>query len=237
MRPFEIRKAHSPQALAATVAEQFVGFLARNPGRPLTVALSGGRITKLLFEQIVAIGKQKRASFDHVHFFWADERCVRPDDPESNYRIANDLLFKPLEIPSSQIHRIRGEIDPKMACQEIEGEICRIAPLTESGQPIIDLVFLGMGEDGHVASLFPNESEAVRDLPDVYREVIGPKPPPRRITLGYQALAAALNAWVLASGTGKETAFNASTIPNGQTPLARVLESRMETIIYSDIPD
>ena len=101
------------------------------------------------------------------------------------------------------------------------------------GQPVIDLVFLGMGEDAHVASLFPGDTEAVESQV-VYRAVTGPKPPPRRITLGYPALAAAREVWVLASGEGKAGALRDSLDAGSDTPLGRVLQSREETEIFTD---
>ena len=108
-----------------------------------------------------------------------------------------------------------------------------MAELNEQGQPELDLVFLGMGEDGHVASLFPKDTEAL-ETPAVYRAVTGPKPPPRRITLGYPALAAAREVWVLASGLGKQEVLQSSLAPSGDTPLARVLKSRSNTEIFTD---
>ena len=98
---------------------------------------------------------------------------------------------------------------------------------------MIDLVFLGMGEDAHVASLFPSDTEAIKSQA-VYRAVTGPKPPPRRVTLGYAALSAAREVWVLASGRGKAEALRASLSKSGDTPLARVLQSRENTEILTD---
>ena len=99
----------------------------------------------------------------------------------------------------------------------------------------MDWVFLGMGEDGHVASLFPGESAAVMDRPAIYRNVVAVKPPPQRITLGYAALAAAREVWVLASGAGKEAILRASLKAEGVTPLARVIASRAQTRIFTDL--
>ena len=101
------------------------------------------------------------------------------------------------------------------------------------GQPVIDLVFLGMGEDAHVASLFPGDTEAFESQ-SVYRAVTGPKPPPRRITLGYPALAGACEVWVLASGEGKVGALRDSLTAGCDTPLGRVLHSREQTEIFTD---
>jgi 6-phosphogluconolactonase len=98
------------------------------------------------------------------------------------------------------------------------------------------MIFLGMGEDGHVASLFPGETEDVINNGLVYRAVTAVKPPPRRITLGYAVLAAATEVWVVASGAGKEGALKESLSANGKTPLGRVLRSREDTKILTDIP-
>ncbi len=101
---------------------------------------------------------------------------------------------------------------------------------------MLDLVFLGMGEDGHVASLFPSEPEVMMQDAAVYRAVFdSPKPPPQRLTLGYPVLAAAREVWVLASGAGKETALKASLGGNGKTPLGRVLSMREGTKLFTDI--
>ena len=107
---------------------------------------------------------------------------------------------------------------------------------TKTGQPVLDLIFLGMGEDGHVASLFPNAQPTVLNCADPFLAVgNSPKPPPKRISLSYAAIAAAKQVWVLVSGAGKETAFRESLKPDGQTPLARVMRSRFQTKIFSDI--
>ena len=104
------------------------------------------------------------------------------------------------------------------------------------GQPAIDLVFLGLGENGHTASLFPEEPPEVRASPAVYRPITTPdKPPPHRITLGYATLAAARKVWVLVSGAGKEQALHDSLLPGGRTPLGQVLASRGFTKIFTDL--
>ena len=99
---------------------------------------------------------------------------------------------------------------------------------------MLDLVFLGLGEDGHVASLFPEETEADRASHAIYRPVIATKPPPRRITLGYPAIAAAREVWVLASGAGKEDALRKS-LAGRETSLERVIGLRAHTRIFTDI--
>jgi 6-phosphogluconolactonase len=200
------------------------------------VALSGGRIAKTFCSEIARQGADHRDLFNQVHFFWADERCVPPTDPESNYAIARQLLFEPLKIPEAQIHRLQGEKNEALALRDaMENIELRASPKLGKGQPIFDMIFLGMGEDGHVASLFPGESEQVMSDPAFYRAVTAVKPPPRRLTLGYGAIVGALEVWVLVSGAGKQGALKESLLPAGKTPLARVLKQRSRTIIFSDI--
>ena len=238
--PYELLLLPSADELASAAASQWLSQLAARKragqtDRNYTVALSGGRIAKTFFEEIV---RQAKATpdglFQNVHFFWADERCVPPSDPESNYAIARQLLFEPLKIPAAQIHRLRGEGPEPLALREAVHDILNAAPVV-NGQPVLDVVFLGTGEDGHVASLFPGEPEAVMNDDAVYRAVTAVKPPPRRMTLGYKAIVAAREVWVLVSGAGKEKSLGESLSPGGKTPLARVIARRTETKIFSDV--
>ena len=147
------------------------------------MALSGGRIPKALYKAFAGLAAGD--SLEGVHFFWGDERVVPPTDSESNYHLAAVPLFLALKIPESQVHRMVTERDEAFAVQQAEAELCRVAELNEQGQPELDLVFLGMGEDGHVASLFPEDTEAL-ETPAVYRAVTGP-----------EAAAAARSRWAI----------------------------------------
>jgi 6-phosphogluconolactonase len=224
-------------ALAGAVADRWLDELAARTDdpAPYCVALSGGRIAKKFFAAVARRAPTRPVSFGHVHFFWADERCVPPTDAESNFGLAKAHLLDPLAISPDKIHRVRGEIAPKWAAAEAEAEICRIAPMNGSGQPVLDLVFLGMGEDGHVASLFPGALEEAVRSKSVYLPVVALKPPPQRITLNLAALAAARRVWVLASGPGKENALRQSLATDGKTPLALALQARRQTIVFSDL--
>jgi len=236
---FELLSYPSDAALAMAAAADWLRQLEMRAGNSAYgVALSGGRIAKAFFTDIVRQVKAKPETgkniFQRVHFFWADERCVPPSDPESNYAIARQLLFEPLGIPEAQIHQLRGEGPEPLALKEAVSDICNVMPVIR-GQPVLDMIFLGMGEDGHVASLFPGEPEAVMSDPAVYRAVTAVKPPPRRFTVGYGVIAAATEAWVLVSGAGKERALAESLSPTGKTPLARVLRQRGRTRVVTDV--
>lgn len=200
------------------------------------VALSGGRITQKFFSATVDFAKARGTSFDGVHFFWADERCVPPADAGSNYRMARELLLEPLKISSAQIHRIRGEELPATAAELAEAELRAMAPSPQNGLPVLDLIFLGLGEDGHTASLFPGEPESLVNSRAVYRAVAhSPKPPPDRVTLGYGTITAAKKIWMLASGSGKEDALRESLSANGCTPFGRILQTRSDIKIFCDL--
>jgi 6-phosphogluconolactonase len=274
--------------LAQAVAGKWLDEIAaaNRAGKRHCVALSGGRIARKFFASVVEQAKARKIGDGdtpslpgNVHFFWADERCVPPDDVESNFKLANELLFLPLKISENQIHRIHGELPPDKAAELATAEIrCvtlsspsppqkeeragssrrswakakvrrpivsnsnplapTLSPLGRGEgvdfQPILDLIFLGMGEDGHVASLFPGESEMAAANQAVYRAIKkSPKPPPNRVTLGYAAMAAARQVWVLVSGTGKKAVLHESLFCKNRTPLARVTQFRTQTKNFS----
>lgn len=226
------------EAAARWLAELQTSRKYLQKGQAYCVALSGGRITRDFFTEIARQGAKDRGLFDPVHFFWADERCVPPTDPESNYLLAKELLFDPLSIPDAQVHRLRGEENEALALRDAMENITKWgAPKKGGGLPVFDMIFLGMGEDGHVASLFPGEPDNVMADPAFYRAVTAVKPPPRRFTLGYDAIVRALLVWVLVAGAGKQGALKESLSPNGKTPLARVLRRRSQTAITEIFTD
>lgn len=238
MNKTQLISFQNPDELARLIAAAWLKEIAaaHQAAQPHCVALSGGRITLKFFAAVIELSRAQNVSLANVHFFWADERCVPPEDKESSFGAAHESFFRPLGIVADKIHRILGEQSPEHAAELANAEIKRIVPLDLAGQPVLDLIFLGMGEDGHVASLFPQESEAERASPAVYRVITNsPKPPPNRVTLGYPVIAAAKNVWVLASGAGKEVALRDSLQPGGKTPLGRILQMRTPTRIFTDI--
>lgn len=235
MGTFDLRQFSGAEPLAdAAAADCLRAVQAPHAAPHFSLALSGGRIARNFCSALARLCVN-RGSLARVAFFWSDERCVPPENEESNFRLANEALLRPLEIPGSQIHRIRGEIDPAEACTRAVSELTEIVGQGPSSQPVLDLVLLGMGEDGHVASLFPGEPEGEMADAAVYRCVTAVKPPPLRITLGYGAISAARDVWVLASGAGKAEALRESLRSRGGTPLARVLRLRASVRIYTDI--
>jgi 6-phosphogluconolactonase len=139
-----------PEELARGAAEYFV------TRRPETVALSGGSTPKLMFEMLVG----QSVPWDGIQFFWSDERHVPPDDPESNYRMANEALLSRVPVLAENVHRIHGENpDAAEAAADYENTIIAV---TKQLLPRLDLIFLGLGTDGHTASIFPG-SEVLQE--------------------------------------------------------------------------
>ncbi|MDP4240910.1 MAG: 6-phosphogluconolactonase [Bacteroidota bacterium] len=145
----------TPEELAEVLAGKLLLWIDENAQSVYHIALSGGRTPALLFQLLVE-KYQKLIPWEKVHFWWSDERMVPPDDMESNYRLADDLLLAPLNIPQNHIHRIRGEADPLEEARRYEAEIKSLLPMRNQ-IPFFDLILLGLGEDGHTASIFPNQ--------------------------------------------------------------------------------
>jgi 6-phosphogluconolactonase len=141
------------------LAEKFAGDLIKrikesiNKRKLLSVALSGGSTPELLFS-ILGDHFSESAIWEFVHFFWGDERCVPPDNKESNYGMARKNLLDKIDIPSSNIHWINGEGDPEKEAVRYSQEILSITRVRD-GLPVFDQIILGLGEDGHTASIFP----------------------------------------------------------------------------------
>lgn len=129
------------------------------------VALSGGNTPRGLYERLaLPDGPGARIPWRATHVLWGDERCVPPDHPDSNYRLATDALLAHVAIPESQIHRMHGETaDTAAAAAEYEQRMRGVLRSGDDGWPEFDLALLGMGADGHTASLFPG-SEVIRDV-------------------------------------------------------------------------
>ncbi|MCJ7785650.1 MAG: 6-phosphogluconolactonase, partial [Desulfobacterales bacterium] len=165
-----------------------------------TVAISGGSLPKMVFPSLVNEPLRSQVDWSAWHVFWADERCVPKDDEASNFRTAFDPLLSKIPLPDKNIHRIRGEEGPDKAARDYEGEIRRF--FGESERRGFDLIILGVGEDGHTASLFPSSKsleETVRLAIPVYLE----KPGKNRITLTLPVLNNADQILFLVAGSSK----------------------------------
>ncbi len=196
------------EALATAAAERFVALAAEAIARQdrFAVALSGGSTPKALYSRLASPDDAMRVEWDRVHIFFGDERCVPLDHPDSNYHMAREALLNRVAIPRHCVHRLRGEIDPHQAAQEYEDALGSFFNARPGGQarggPRFDLILLGLGEDGHTASLFPGSTA----LHEEWRWVLAVNPeqaPQGRLTLTPVVLNAAANVIFLVSGEAK----------------------------------
>ena len=199
----EIRVYPNAGELARAAAELFV-TLAREAiaarGR-FTVALSGGSTPRATHQHLASPTLASQVDWAHVHIFWGDERCVPPDHEHSNYRMARETLLDHVPLPPGNVHRIRGEEAPEWAAKATEIELRAFFGKT----PRFDLIFLGLGDDGHTASIFPGTSAVREETRWVVAQEHNLPPPPlvSRITFTPPLLNAAANIAFLVSGTGK----------------------------------
>jgi 6-phosphogluconolactonase len=145
----------NPEDVARAAADRFVeaAHAVIETYKRFTVALSGGNTPRRVFELLASEGYQDRVDWSHTHVFFGDERCVPADHPESNYRMAREALLSRVSIPAENVHAIKGEGDPAANAINYDEELRRFFNSHE--WPRFDLVFLGLGDDGHTASLFP----------------------------------------------------------------------------------
>lgn len=122
-------------------------------GRPAHISLSGGSTPKLLFKTLAAAPYNQAIQWQNLHFWWGDDRMVDPSEPESNYGEVQKLLFDHIAIPAENIHRIRGEAPVEQELVRFQNELAEVVPNGE-----FDWIILGMGADGHTASLFPHQT-------------------------------------------------------------------------------
>ena len=222
----ELRSFADPEQLAHGAAREFVGRATSllEAGERFSVALSGGSTPKRLYALLAGAPYRDQVPWEGIHFFWGDERTVPPQHPESNFGAADAALLSRLELPSENIHRIRGEMsDAAEAAADYEAELRRFFDLSEGEFPRFDLVLLGMGADGHTASLFPG-SDA---LEEKRRLVVAPwveKLKTRRVTLTLPVLNnAACVLFLVAGGEKAETLRRALEAPGERPPYPALL--------------
>ncbi|MBN1413872.1 MAG: 6-phosphogluconolactonase [Bacteroidales bacterium] len=151
--------------------------------KKVSIVLSGGTTPQLLFKKIASRYPLKSSGIEwgKVHFFWCDERCVPPLHPDSNYGMANRYMLSALNIRKSNIHRIRGEKKPEEEVIRYGEEINRHVAMRNAA-PVFDWIFLGMGEDGHVASIFPGQMSLL-SVNAICAKAVHPESGQQRITL------------------------------------------------------
>jgi 6-phosphogluconolactonase len=223
---------------AETVAQRAAAHVVRQLQRAYEergvahVALSGGSTPGLTYELLGA----KADELEGVEVWFADERCVGPEDQESNYRLAKQTLLAGTEIAPERVHRMVGELGPEEGASEYAREL-RQDVAGEGGDPttlpVLDLVVLGIGPDGHVASLFPGAPTLDAGPEAVCLGVHdSPKPPPERITLSLEVLRAARECLLLATGASKADATSAMLgEPSRHVPASLLRRGRLTVIV------
>ena len=219
----------TPEDAARDTAERVAAAVAaaeQSRGR-VHVSLAGGNTPRRAYE---LLGPQL-AEPAGVDWWFGDERCVPPDDPESNFRLVSESLLAAAPIPAERVHRIRGEEPPELAARAYEEELRRAVPADGTGVPVLDVALLGLGEDGHTASLFPGDP-ALEVTDALVLPVVAAKPPPNRITLTLPVLTAAREVLILAGGPGKRHAVaRVLAGPDPATPASLLADADVTLII------
>jgi 6-phosphogluconolactonase len=212
----------SPADMARVAADLFAArsVEAASAQGSFAVALSGGKTPTALYDLLAKAPFVSQIPWARVHLFWGDERCVPHDHADSNYRMTRELLLDHVPIPAANVHRMPGEMDPAEAAARYEEELREFFAPHGGGFPVFDLILLGLGEDGHTASLFPG----TRALRESARWVLGYYVDPQkgwRITLTPPAINAARLVVFIAAGAAKapvvrdilEGPFRPDTLP------------------------
>jgi 6-phosphogluconolactonase len=222
------------ETVAARAAAHVVREIARaREARGVAhVALSGGTTPGRTYELIAATPGELLGA----ELWFADERCVAPEDQESNYRLVRETLVEPGGIAEERVHRMRGELGAAAGAGAYAAELTEHVPgAGDSPVPVLDLVVLGIGPDGHVASLFPGAATLDAGERAVCLGVSdSPKPPPERITLSLAVLRAARGCLLLATGPGKADAVNAMLAERSRHVPASLLRRERLTVIVDD---
>ena len=199
MRP-NLTIFENPAALADRVSDRLMEQISKSSGRRFDLAISGGSTPNFLFSAL-ASKYPDSVLWQKTHFWWVDERMVPSDDPESNFGTVQKLLISKIDIPENNIHHIHGQADPKRESDYYADQIQQEVP-SENGSPLFDLILLGMGEDGHTASIFPEQIELMNS--DRICEVAHhPVTNQARITLTGRVINNAAGVWFLVTGVGK----------------------------------
>jgi 6-phosphogluconolactonase len=203
MAEVEVQVFETVEALQSAAARHIAAALApTTTGRTMHLALSGGSTPRRMHE---LLAESQGIDWSHVHVYWGDERTVGPDHPESNYRMARESLLDRVPVPAENVHRMRGEADPVDAAREYEAVLRSTFGVSPPEVPRFDINVLGVGADGHTASLFPGTAA----LDERERWVVANRVPQQegtRLTLTYPVLNNAALTIFLVSGANKADA-------------------------------
>ncbi|MCG6190708.1 6-phosphogluconolactonase [Maribellus maritimus] len=196
----EVKIFSKPKKVCEAVAREILKLTQESPQKRFDVALSGGTTPKKLFK-ILAAEFSAEIPWERIHFWWGDERCVPPQDDESNFKMTDEFLFAKIAVPKENIHRIKGENIPEVEALRYADEIAQ--NLNYRGEnPVFDLIILGLGEDGHTASIFPDQIELFENE-NICAASQHPITGQNRITLTGKVLNNASRVFFLVTGANK----------------------------------
>ena len=203
----EIIILKDPNAVADYAANRFV-YVSKEAVQDKSIkhiALSGGSTPALLFNMLTSNKYKGQIYWQNIHLWWGDERVVAPDHPESNFGLAQKLLLKKIAIPQNNIHRIKAELEPETAANQYQHEMINNISLI-SNVPTFDWTILGMGDDGHTASLFNVDESFYTD--NLTAVTTHPKTGQKRITLTPKTLCASKHITFMVTGKKKAEKIN-----------------------------
>ncbi len=189
-------------AVARAFADHLVQRLHDKPEGPFFWALSGGSTPKLLYK-LLAEEYADKIAWNRIHFFWGDERCVPHDDPESNYGEVKRLLFDHVPVVPSQVHAVNTALPPEEAASAYGDLMVKLLPANADGLPVIHLNMLGMGGDGHTASIFPSNMDTLLTDPRICAVATHPDSGQLRVTMTGPVLNASDEVIFLITGNSK----------------------------------
>lgn len=211
-----LRNAEAVARAAATAVVESA-FKAIHEHGDFCLVVAGGNTPRAAY-QLLAGDLRDEVDWKRVMFYFGDERCVPPDHPQSNYRMVRRALLDPLKLPPSVVRRIPGELPPENAAAEYDAELRRLA---RERQPAFDLALLGMGPEGHTASLFPG-SAALGETTRLAVAVTVKAKPRKRVTMTPAALALAPQILFQVTGSDKADALAQVFTEGSDLPAARV---------------
>jgi 6-phosphogluconolactonase len=196
-----------------------------------TLAISGGFTPRKMHQMMTTEPYISQMSWDKTHIFWVDERCVPAENPSSNYGIAKTDFLDKIPIDKSRVHPMHGEIPPEAGADSYQQELTDFFNLKENQIPVFDLIFLGIGTDGHTASLFPGQ-RALDEKERLAVHVKGGIPNIDRITMTFPVLNNARQIVFLASGEKKATIIR-QTVKNAKFQLpAQMVKPKIGSLIW-----
>jgi 6-phosphogluconolactonase len=216
-----IEVAATPEDLARRGARWIADIAAASPG-PLAVSLSGGSTPRRLYQILAEPPYRETLPWDRLHWFWGDERFVPPDHPDSNFRMVREALLSRAPVPAANIHPVPTTGDPAAAADAYARTMQSFygAETLDPARPLFDVELLGLGPDGHTASLFPGTRVLVERRRWV-AEVIGAKAEDR-ITLTYPVLESSRHTAFLVAGADKREALKRALAGDPELPAARL---------------